>query len=363
MVALVGRDKIHEYPVFPKATMQATRLDHFMGIAPISHRNLADRGADGSIEWVAKAERMQVEWSGAHSTGTFYYSYVTSLDPYALSVKFAPWLAVVSEVPLDARQWYEQWCHPLTHLISVATGGVEKTTLLTLKSNSGAEYSVFASPITQAPFYSDKRADDFLAFTASTDGFSLIGALEQWLNLHASGHPLITGYNAHLLNKDQHPRARLLTLLQWLEASFGFEHKNKFSADQEEYSRKRAELMEKAKRLTREQLLTASDLRFIKRLPKYVQPTLAEAIRYYVSEHPDLNLVKILKTLDILSQTHGDDDPILALCAVRNGLSHGTENYDTYDLHQLADALRPLVRAEFLRLLGGTFNPDVLRFN
>ncbi len=183
--------------------------------------------------------------------------------------------------------------------------------------------------------------------------------------LGSAGHPLIVGYNIIALGDDQHPQARLLLLLQWLEASYGFDQRAKFDAQQEKHTVERTSLLAKLKTMKDNGELTRQEWKLAKRIPRFAQPSLGEALSHYLKLHNDLDVSAKLDKTTLIKEviaTSEATNVTEALTKVRNGLSHGTATYDAIQLLDVVQDLHPLVRAEYLRLLGGSFNADSLRY-
>ncbi|MFW0797778.1 hypothetical protein AAFP30_28520 [Gordonia sp. CPCC 205515] len=361
--AIVGRGQpLPDDLRFDQMTAQVTNLDYFSGVAPLSNQEIPT--SEGSHRrWGATATELSREWLGTRGSATFCYSYKSTIDPFLLSVRFAPWLVIKSSEPLDVRVWHEQWCYPLVQLIAASTGKPEKLTHMRVGRLDGTEYTVYAKPITQQPYNAVKQSRLLLAFTADDRQFSLASALEKWGDLHDDGHPLMLGYNAFALAPDQNPRGRLLLLLQLLEASYGFENRDQVEIDQIAHGEDRAALIEKLRAMRDEQILTSREFLLAKSMPKVVYPTLERALRHYLNEHSNLSteihLAEIPAVAALIS-ANGASSTIDALRVIRNGLSHGTVNYSDDDLRELTKYLHPVARAEFLRLLGATFEPKSL---
>ncbi|UQE75112.1 hypothetical protein MYK68_00210 [Gordonia sp. PP30] len=363
-VALVSKTELPDDIAFTSMTTQVTQIERFSGLAPIDSHTLS-RGAPR--EFGITTTTMRREWPGDEMSATFYYGYRSSIDPFILSVRFTPWIEFTSSTPMDATAWLRRWCLPLVELISVATGAREKSTLVRLETSGDEKTtaSIFSNPVSQEPYYCAKKSSDILAFTASAEDFSLVQALTLWNELHGSGHPLIVGYNVIALGDDQHPQARLLLLLQWLEASYGFDHRSKFDAQQEKHTAERTSLLDKLKTMKDNGELTRAEWKLATRIPRFAQPSLGEALSHYFKLHNDLDVAAKLDRATLIREVIATSDAtnvIEALIEVRNGLSHGTATYDAFQLLDVVQDLHPLVRAEYLRLLGGSFNADSFRY-
>ncbi|MDL9938871.1 hypothetical protein QSJ18_19160 [Gordonia sp. ABSL1-1] len=362
-IALVSKEELADDIVFTAMTTQVTQIERFSGLPPIASNVRSSGGAPR--EFGITTTEMKCEWPGAEMSATFYYGYRSSIDPFILSVLFTPWIKFTASVAMDARAWLRQWCLPLVELISVATGARERATLVSLETTGDGKItaSVFSNPVSQEPYYCARRSPDILAFTASDEDFSLVQALTRWNELHRAEHPLIVGYNTIALGNDQHPQARLLLLLQWLEASYGFDHRTEFDAQQEKHTAERDSLLAKLRTMREDGTLTRQEWKLAKRVPRFAQPSLSEALSSYFTLHSDLDVEsKLGKTTLIREVTAaGEAENVTdALRVVRNGLSHGTATYAAHLLLQVVDELHPLVRAEYLRLLGGSFDADSL---
>ncbi|ALG86373.1 hypothetical protein [Gordonia phthalatica] len=361
-VALVSNVELPDDVAFTSMTTQVTQIERFSGLTPIDSR-IVSGGAPR--EFGITTTTMKREWRGEQMSATFSYGYRSIIDPFILSVRFTPWIEFTSSTPMDATTWLRQWCLPLVTLISVATGAHEKPTLVRLATSDGkVTAAIFASPVSQEPYYCMKESSDILAFTASDKDFSLPQVLTLLNNLRNAGHPLIVGYNTVALGNDQHPQGRLLLLLQWLEASYGFDHRSEFDAQQEKHTAERDSLLDKLKTMKDNGELTSQEWKLAKRIPRFAQPTLSEALSHYFKLHSELNVRAKLDQSTLIRETIATSEAnnvIEALVKVRNGLSHGTSTYDVFQLLETVNNLHPLVRAEYLHLLGGSFNAHSLR--
>lgn len=136
----------------------------------------------------------------------------------------------------------------LLHLTSAATGQAETVTSVQF-GGGPTRVIMYASPITQEPYYT-RRPSDVPGFTVIRRGvcqLPLIEALSKWRNLEGAGHPLIVGFTPGALDPEQRPGSRVQTLLQWFEASYGYEHRERIEKQQERYTARRAELLDRWK--------------------------------------------------------------------------------------------------------------------
>lgn len=356
-IALVSRRELSDGALFTSMSVQVTRLDHFIGLAPLDTQVSPKDGPP--YDFGATTTAMKRTWTGADMSAEFWYGYRSAINPYQLSVRFTPWISFSSLTPLAAETWLRNWCLPLRALISVSTGGAEQITLATLTADDAdaAKAHVFMNLSTQQPFYSSRRPSERLAFTAEKSNLSLVDALIRWNELRTAEHPLINGYNTAAIGRDQHPQARLLLLLQWLEASFGFGQRGEIAVQQAKHDATVTALLGKVSELRAERRLTIREAKLARRVPRRALPTLGEALSHYLSRHADLDTEqKLGRTALIAELVESDCESVIdAMRTVRNGLSHGTESYDPRRLDELVKILHPLVRAEYLSLLGGSF--------
>ncbi|WP_336819087.1 hypothetical protein [Gordonia sp. MMO-8] len=357
-IALVSRHEMPDSALFTSMSVQMTRLDHFVGLAPLDTQVIPKEGPP--YDFGATTTTMKQVWTAAGMTAEFWYGYRSAINPYQLSVRFTPWISFTSATPLSAETWLRSWCLPLRALISVSTGETEQVTLATLTAEGvdAAKAHLFMNLSTHQPYYSSQRPSERLAFTAEKSNLSLVDALIRRNELHAAGHPLIAGYNTAAIGRDQHPQARLLLLLQWMEASFGFGQRDKIAVQQAKHDATVTSLLEKVAELKTEGRLTRREAKLAKRVPRRALPTLGEALSHYLSRHADLDTEQMLgRTVLIAELIESDCESVIdALRTIRNGLSHGTESYEPRRLDELVRVLHPLVRAEYLALLGGSFD-------
>ena len=361
--ALVGTLNRDDAIRFNRARFQITGLHKFSGITPLS-KNYFPTKLEGDVKWAAHStgENLRKEWSADGASIAFkYFPTMRTHDPYQFIIKFAPWLMISVDEPVTVEEFWTPWCQALQALTAAATGQPERVTYLELRTEDDELAIVFASPISQEPYHCPKRnLMDRVAFTASDEGYDLIESVITWHDLRKAEHALIAGFNPKILTNDQHPRSRVLQLLQWLEASYGFEQKQQTSERQEKHTNERDELLKQLKLLVDNGALDNKHLKFAKQnVSKYVNPGLADALHVFIERYPELEIENRLAALPLVVRILRDNESAGVIDAVRitrNGLSHGTADYDVNQLRGMSDVLYILVRAEFLRLLGGTFD-------
>lgn len=343
---------------FRTANLQVTALDAISGSPPIASTTFPTRNV-GSMTWSAEwNENSRQTWVGEQAEICLEYNArATVHDPYRFAVKFTPTLKISLKYGISAERWFEDWCNPLIRIVSAATGGVEGLTYLSFQCDDGSNVTAFTSGISQAPYASninDVRGAKS-AFTTSRDGLSILAMIEGWRSQREAGNPLIEGYNPALLVRRQHPRFRVLLLLQFLEALFGFENRTDLDRQKTIYLEKRNSLIDRLTALRDSELLTTAELRFAKSAIQKSPPQgLDTALRYHFERLPSSNVVDNLSSHALIERVASTLQPATvenALRVIRNQMAHGERDYPVGDLDKLASILNRIVRAIFLELL------------
>lgn len=146
--------------------------------------------------------------------------------------------------------------------------------------------------------------------------------------------------------------------------AIGFETRADWERRVEEHTGKREDLIATLTKARDDGVLTSAQLRFAKSaLSKYPYSSLDEALHAVFDRHPRQDIRGRLDRLQIVQDQLALDDCDTAESAVpliRNGLSHGTVDYDKTQLDRLAQVLRQLVRADYLSLLGCSYEPQAI---
>jgi hypothetical protein len=180
---------------------------------------------------------------------------------------------------------------------------------------------------------------------------SLLQLLRTWQKLDSAHHPLLETYGSMLHAPAQHPRSRLLLLLQAIEGTYGHETKASFAERLQQHVAARDEVIARA-----QAALDEDQLKFLKRNlgqrpPGGLEPAihwLAKTLPRNVTAQLDATpLITAVRTAPTSAKNAAD-----ALRIIRNDLAHGNKGYDAYDLYQVVQVLEQMVRAHALELLG-----------
>ena len=342
--------------------IQLEGLEPVSGVAPISKVKVPAKPGDDPT-WSATINKSaRLSWSTGGHFITLDYSYsAQAFDFYEFRIAFGPSLRITSSKPLTLAERWLEWIKPLRQLISLLTGAPRGLRYF-LASTEGKDRrpqhdQVFGWDITHSPSNSVRATIDktHSLLSLTEDNISLLDLLHSWQKYIADRHPLFETYGAMTTAADQHPRSRLLLLLQALEGSFGFENRIQHQESSEQYRNKRNAVMVRAndvmgeadlkfieKNLRREALqgLDAALAKLLKRLPNEFSAELA-----------DTELIKGILEAD----TGGEKLPLhSALTRVRNTLSHGSGSFEPLHLEAVANILERAVRAEVIRFLGAS---------
>ncbi|RAV03741.1 hypothetical protein [Mycolicibacter senuensis] len=364
--ALVGRGLGGEdTPTFHEVRFQTTGLELLCGFVPLTHTAYPP-SLDGTPQWSARSEGgIFREWSDEDASVKLdFASSATIADPYRFRVRFAPWATIKSREALGGRAWFRGWCTDLLTLVSAATGRAETLTHMQFETGQGT-VTVFTARVSQTPYYA---AQDFRTHVSyrvgGEDGESLLDVLRSVQARRVVRHPLIEGYDPAILDRAQHPRSRVLQLVQWIEAAYGFETRDSWERRVTDHTTKREDLVEALTRARDNGALTTQQLSFAKRaLSKKPYASLDEALRAVFDRHPGLDIRRRLGDLPIVQDQLAVDDCDTvesSIREIRNGLSHGSADYDAWKLDALAEVLRQLVRADYLQLLGCAYDPEAI---
>lgn len=342
---------------FKSFKIQIGGLDAIAGIGPIKSTTFPNQGAAGT--WAAEvAADYKQEWSDAGASMSLtYYGSIRTFDPYAFSMGFSPVLSCELAEPVPLRQLLDDWVDPLRRVVSIGTGRSEEITYLTVcpVTGHGAEQQgqVFGSGITQEPYESVReRIEEIKApLRLKSDGVSLLELLRTWQKLASVHHPLLETYGSMLHARDQHPRSRILLLLQAIEGTHGHETKASFERRQKRHSEDRAAVVEVAKDVLDDKQLKFLERALSKRPPGGLEP----AINWLSKKLPGdtktrleaVSLIRMVKAAPTNAKNAPD-----ALRIIRNDLAHGTKGYETYELQQVVNVLEQMVRGHALQVLG-----------
>jgi hypothetical protein len=367
--ALVGHRLGDDHDlVFHEVRFQTTGLELVAGFTPLTHTKFPASYDARLMEWSARSEGgTSRKWSDdGLSVELDFWSSATVSDAYRFGVRFAPWATITSQEGNTVRQWYRGWCADLLTLVSAATGRVESLTHMHFAAD-GTTVTVFTRGVSQSPYYAAQDRRTQVCYTVigdDGDGDSLLDVLRQVQAKRKEGHPLVDGYDPAILDRAQHPRSRVLQLVQWIEAGQGFETRDTWERRVEDHTTKREDLIVALAKECDDGVLTAAQLRFAKNaLSKKPYSSLEDALRAVFGRHPGLDIRKRLADLQLIQDQLALDECNSvenAVRLVRNGLSHGAVDYDAGQLDRLASVLRHLVRADYLWLLGCGYQPQMI---
>ncbi|MFW0789691.1 hypothetical protein [Gordonia sp. CPCC 205333] len=334
------------------------RAELATGFTPLTSTTFPRAYDPEKMQWTATSEGGTAR-SWEDESGSFkleFTSSATVADPYRFRVQFAPWAMIQVADGLSVSDWRDHWCSNLVTLVSAATGRAEKLTHLTFRT-ADSVVTVFTAAITQNPYYADQDRSTPVCYRIGSDGGdSPLTALRHIQFKRTEGHPLIDGYDPMILSRAQHPRSRVLQLVQWLEAGYGFDTRDEWEVRVEKHRTKRAELLEVLKAAQDDGVLTRAQLKFVKdSIGKSPRSTLDTTLKAVFDRHEGLEPRRRLGALRVIATEMEDENRNSvesAVRIVRNRLSHGTGTYNVHELDQLADLLRQLVRADYLALLG-----------
>lgn len=328
--------------------MQIECLDALSGLQPLIP------GDDSRGSWSAQANPgASLTWSQNGMTATVDYTVTTAgYDPYSVRVEALPRITIKSAQPLDVVRWTEDWVRPLEQLCSIAAGRPCSVTYVILKeaSTESSQLSqLYAKGITQQPYTSDYRAifGVSLGLNLFEDNISLLSLAVGWQKARDESHPIVETYGSMHLTSE-HPRSRLLLLLQTVEGAYGFERRDAFAVRLKAHEADIESLLQKVRDCT-----NAKDRSKIKSSLKLLHPGLEEALTDLFASLPFDMRPWLAKTALISKVREGTPlDVVAALRTVRNDLAHGNRSYDGGDLRQLVTLLDRVVRARTLALLG-----------
>ena len=365
--ALVGFPSSEPKNLFQSIRVQTTYLDRMASFAPIARFKPPQRTDGQPIEWWAEeASPMHHEWTSDNASLTLGFDCSARTgDPYEMSVRYSPVVTVELTKPVSLSRLVEEWIDPLQGIATVVMGSRAELTFVALEpakdqdddktpSSRTKFMQLYGSGIVQAPFAAKKWSgnDKHAAVQFGLDSLSLLTLLESWQGHLKRRHPLYETYVSVLGVPDDHPRNRLLLLLQALEGHYGYERATQLRQRRKKFSTDMAEHVA---------ALEASDIpqaskRFLKKNVRHSPPQgLDEALRWAVKPLPD-GLEKRLSDCELLNQVIDEDQKLThwadALRTIRNDLAHGNRGFDAFEMHQVVKELDLVVRAQVLLTLG-----------
>ncbi|GAA1817763.1 hypothetical protein [Agromyces neolithicus] len=342
--------------------VQVEGLDAATGIGPISEVKIPMKREEGRryLDWnweaVGNPDSTQTWADGDAEVELQFYSSVTAPEGFFFRVTFSPIVLIRPAVPIPFDDAFSGWIEPLRRIISLATGRKEKITYLAVRllvdDEETRPFQVFGTALHQAPYSS--RGNDVLkverSFLLSPQDMSLLALLRRWQQLQAEHHPLLETYGAMMFAPDQHPRSRLLLLLQALEGMHGHENAADFSMRVLAHTERRDFALAEAGKA-----LSSDAVKFLKRhLSRRPASSLQQVLGETLTAVP-VDITPDLEGSDLVDEVMADarkpTNSYDALRLVRNDLAHGTRGYDFQALHAVSTLLDGVVRAHMLRIL------------
>lgn len=355
---LPGEDQNADH--FTGLTLQITGLDLLAGVAPLKSFRFPNNGIHLEGEWsVTGNPESSQEWFG--DGVTLRLEYVGSArigDPYSFGMAFSPVLVITSAQGQALSTWLSDWVEPLRRLVSLATGNREKLTSFSLMwsnrqpSGPPRHGQVFGAGLAQSPYTS--RYQELIgakpALRLKTDDVSLLELCLAWQQLAKQHHPLVETYGAFLGADHEHPRSRVLLLVQALEGLHGFETKQEYEVRKIRHAGQReAALAAALPHLNTEQKQFLNN--HLSKSPSRgfgnVRP-LFEGLP--VNVLPELASKRLI--VEMANDPRSPKGPLEALRLIRNDLAHGTQGFDARGLEEVALILERVTRAHMLRALG-----------
>lgn len=336
---------------------QVEGLDAISGIAPIQRTEVpmqvppGTRHLDWSWKAVGEPDSTQT-WTDENTEVElrFYNSY-SAVDWFAFRVTFSPIVLIRPSQPFTFDSAFSEWVEPLRRIISLSTGRRERLTFLSVDLGAGQDpprFQVYGTALHQDPYASngnDVGKVDRAFWLLPTD-MSLLALLRRWQELSAEHHPLLETYGSLIYAHDQHPRSRLLLLLQAIEGLHGYETRTAHEERVFKHQAQRQEVLD-----VLEESQSAEIIAFLKKhLMKKPAVGLDEAVRQILKQAP-IDVTPVLAASRLLV---AHENVPAGLRIIRNDLAHGNRGYDAQDLREVVQPLEGVVRAHFLRVLGCT---------
>ncbi|RXZ51914.1 HEPN domain-containing protein [Agromyces binzhouensis] len=361
--ALVGRNPAPDGELsVTQMKAQVEGLDAVAGIPPIHQTEVPMQAPPGTkhLDWSWKAygqpESTQI-WADTEAEVQIrYLNSYSATDWYAFRVSFSPVVLVKPTAPLGIEAVFDDWIEPVRRLISLSTGRRERLTFVSVTlagkpdiapdGDEVNEFQIYGSAIHQEP-YASRGADVGKlspAFHFSPQEMSLLAMLRRWQELAADHHPLLESYASLIYARDQHPRSRLLLLIQAIEGFYGHETHAAYEVRLATHKTRREEILALLAKTQNEDVMS-----FLKKhLMKSPPASLEEALGKTLKAAP-VDVVPELKRTALLSEHESVPS---GLRIIRNDLAHGNRGYPPEDLHEIVRALDGVVRANLLRVLG-----------
>ncbi|WP_327390710.1 hypothetical protein OG728_27005 [Streptomyces microflavus] len=361
---------------FNRIKIQIENIDSLFGVAPTKPRSLPVVGGvvDFDGKWGVEREPESIQWweDGDASLCMAYDSSEKAVDPYYFRIGFSPVVIVDLHDEISFDDLLKQWLNPLQKIVSLALGKRREITYFAVGTREaemrskgwGSRYEVYGKGIQQEPFESNLKnvTQNQSVMNWKTDSKNPLEVLRLWSALREQHNPLIETYGTLLTAQSQHPRAKLLLLLQALEGLHGFESKEKEVEAQVKHKSRRSAILDEILSATS---LSGEDKRFLKRnFTTRPLVSLDTRLRESFSSIPEGVMAKLSSSALVASFANDprepkDKDPADVLRLTRNDLSHGNRGYPMRDLEEVADILERATRAHLLRCLGSSVGAQV----
>ena len=366
--AVLSRDELDANATrkYQAIELQIDGLDALMGNAPISQVKMPVKADDEPV-WSATLNReAHSDWElGDDKMSIWYNASIRAFDFYEFHMVFGSVVKVTSRSPLTVAEWWLQWVRPLRQLVSLITQGPREIHGFLAIQDADAPHAsrdqVFGWDITQRTQNSSRDSVEAAQSLVNlrADDANLLALLQRWRALSSDHHPLLETYGSMTTATEQHPRSRVLLLLQALEGLYGFETAEQRAKNEEAYAKKREAVLERAKTA-----LKSSDTGFLRRnlLGRPSGGLLDALISIFKSLPVDLR--DEFEATDLVALVRSSNADLAkapmekTLVRVRNGLSHGSASFEPRDLLAVADLLERVARSETLRVIGA---PDASR--
>lgn len=341
---------------------QIEGLESIVGITPIDKVSFpAEKDAE-PIYAARINEEGNLHWSQDGVEMRFFYGVsIHDFDPYKFGMDFSPVLRITLAEPITAREWWFEWVLPMRKLVSLLTKASRSVRYVILsekaQENDFRYYpdQLFGWDIAQEPVNSaidDTRSVSSIV-NVSKDHVDLLRMLLDWKKGMKEHQPLLEIYGGMVLVEGQHPRSSFLMLMQAIEGSYGFEHRNEYDARQEEYSKELRHVMDA---VGSSSVLAREDRKFIKEnLNKHPRQGLRDALVDLLDSLPqDCGISTELNDLELIRRARSENEKMpleQSLTMIRNKLSHGDQSFSTEELEECVKIFSRIVRSEVLRLL------------
>ena len=347
--------------VVEEVRFQTVHLDRVIDFTPLAETNVPWPQSNEALEWWARERSSRYhEWTGEAGAviSIGFDAAARSADPYAFYVRYAPVGEVQLASGLSFASIVVDWLEPLAGLMRVIAGERASLTYVELNPSDGdaprGRLQLFGSGITQTPYDSKPWSGQDLkpAIGIGPDSENLLVLIESWRAHVERRSPLFETYTSLAGVTGDHPRHRLLLLLQALEGHYGHVHADSIHGDQVEFSTLRSDHLAKVA----DSDIDPSTKRFVrKHLRPRLDPQLRDALTWALELVPEVardNLANAALVTEMQGRDGFDGTWQDALRLLRNDLSHGTRGHPSTSLNELVRALEPVVRAHVLLTLG-----------